>query len=114
MLHPCARGDVAIPRATRLCAESITRGRGGAGHKGSSWEKVGKMLGICTHFMQGTPYIYVSSRTRGAARPVRRGDGLREAWSCADGFVPGASYSQTPSLVRAILGRVNGELGEPG
>ena len=58
MLHPCARGDVAIPRATRLCAEPITRGRRGTGHKGSSWEKVGKMLGICTHFMQGTPYVY--------------------------------------------------------
>lgn len=67
MLHPCVRGDVATPRATRLCAESITRGRGGAGHEGSSWEKVGKMRGICTHFMQGTSYIYVSSRTRGAA-----------------------------------------------
>lgn len=33
-------------------------GRGGAGYADSSWEKVGKMLGICTHFMQGTPYIY--------------------------------------------------------
>lgn len=33
-------------------------GRGGAGYEGSSWEKVGKMLGICTHFMQGTSYIY--------------------------------------------------------
>lgn len=33
-------------------------GRGGAGYEGSSWEKVGKMLGICTHLMQGTPYIY--------------------------------------------------------
>ncbi|WP_239284919.1 alpha,alpha-phosphotrehalase [Collinsella sp. An2] len=33
-------------------------GRGGAGLPDSSWEKVGKMLGICTHFMQGTPYIY--------------------------------------------------------
>lgn len=33
-------------------------GRGGAGYEGSSWEKAGKMLGICTHFMQGTPYIY--------------------------------------------------------
>ncbi len=33
-------------------------GRGGAGQAGSSWEKVGKMLAVCTHLMQGTPYIY--------------------------------------------------------
>lgn len=33
-------------------------GRGGAGYPDTSWEKVGKMLATCTHFMQGTPYIF--------------------------------------------------------
>lgn len=39
---------------------AVTRfgGRDGVGQPGGSWEKVGKMLGICTHFMQGTPYIF--------------------------------------------------------
>ena len=39
---------------------AITRfgGREGVGERGGSWEHVGRTLAICTHFMQGTPYIY--------------------------------------------------------
>ncbi len=39
---------------------AITRfgGREGVGQTGGSWEKVGKMLALCTHLMQGVPYIF--------------------------------------------------------
>ena len=39
---------------------AITRfgGREGVGERGSSWDLVGRMLGICSFFMKGTPYIY--------------------------------------------------------
>lgn len=33
-------------------------GRGGAGRPDSSWEKAGRMLGICLHLMRGTPFVY--------------------------------------------------------
>ena len=39
---------------------AITRfgGRDGAGDQGTDWDHVGKMLAICIHLMQGTPYVY--------------------------------------------------------
>ncbi len=39
---------------------AITRfgGRADVGARGGSWDLVGKMLATCTHFMQGTPYIF--------------------------------------------------------
>lgn len=39
---------------------AITRfgGHEAVGERGGSWEKVGKMLAVCDHLMQGTPYIY--------------------------------------------------------
>lgn len=39
---------------------AITRfsGRAGVGEHGGSWEHVGRTLAICTHLMQGTPYIF--------------------------------------------------------
>ena len=39
---------------------AITRfgGRTGVGERGGSWEHVGKVLAVCAHLMQGTPYIF--------------------------------------------------------
>lgn len=39
---------------------AVTRfgGREGAGERGSSWDRVGKMLAVLSFTMQGTPYIY--------------------------------------------------------
>ena len=39
---------------------AITRfgGRDGAGDQDTDWDHVGKMLALCIHLMQGTPYIY--------------------------------------------------------
>ena len=39
---------------------AVTRfgGRDGVGQRGGSWELVGKMLALCAHLMEGTPYIY--------------------------------------------------------
>ena len=39
---------------------AITRfgGREGAGERGGSWERVGRMLAICSFTLQGTPYIF--------------------------------------------------------
>ena len=39
---------------------AITRfgGRTGVGERGGSWERVGKVLAVCAHLMQGTPYIF--------------------------------------------------------
>ena len=39
---------------------AVTRfgGRAGVGERGSSWERVGKMLAVCDFLMKGTPYVY--------------------------------------------------------
>lgn len=39
---------------------AVTRfgGREGVGEAGGSWELAAKMLGVCAHLMQGTPYIF--------------------------------------------------------
>ena len=39
---------------------AVTRfgGRTGVGERGSSWERVGKMLAVCDFLMKGTPYVY--------------------------------------------------------
>lgn len=39
---------------------AVTRfgGRGEVGRRGGTWDLVGKMLALCTHLMQGTPYVY--------------------------------------------------------
>ena len=39
---------------------AVTRfgGRAGVGERGSSWDRVGKMLAVCDFLMKGTPYVY--------------------------------------------------------